>query len=261
MHAKSLRGGVGAAVTADYSTVLSEAHRWPESIYIDGDYFSKHPTWDVEDSAWKANQVMKMLSRHKQLPRSVCEVGCGAGQVLVELQKRLPTSTSFVGYEISPFAFQLASPKANNSLQFKLGNFMESQGNPFDLLLVLDVLEHVSDYLGFLQAMRRKARRVLFHIPLELTVHSLLRDVLMLNRNTFGHLHHFTKDTALATLRDCGYGVHDRFYTPTIDRAKPYSKTAISNFVRRTTFWIAPDKSVLLLGGYALMVLTTTDLT
>ena len=230
------------------------------SIYTDGTYLQRNPTWHSEDSAWKARQVMRMLGRNKQCsPVTVCEVGCGAGQVLVELQSRFPNSTAFCGYEISEDAYRLCLPKANDSLHFSFAQFEHLNCEPFDLLLVLDVVEHVPDYLGFLERIRHKARYVLFHIPLELTAHSLMRDVLMLNRRTMGHLHHFTKDTALATLADCGYRVTDWFYTPAVVDLAPHSvKSKISSLLRRSAFRMAPDKSVLLLGGYALMALTVS---
>lgn len=198
-----------------------------------------------------------MLARHTRfVPRSICDVGCGAGQVLVELQKKLPEETFFRGYEISPDAFKLCLPKANRFLDFRLEDLACAEVERSDLLLALDVVEHIQDYLGFLRRIREKARRVLFQIPLELTVHSLLRDVLMLNRRTFGHLHHFTKNTALATLRDCGYTILDWFYTPAaVDLAPPGVKSTVSSALRRAGFRIAPEKSVLILGGYALMVL------
>jgi len=228
------------------------------SVYTDETYLKRHPTWHSEDAAWKADQIMKVLSRNRHCQtRTICEVGCGAGQVLVELQKRLPAQTSFVGYDISPDAFRLCSPKSNESLQFKLEDLACAKVEPFDLLLVLDVVEHVTDYFGFLRGLRDKARCVLFQIPLELTVHSLLREVLMLNRRVFGHLHHFNKDTALATLRDCGYHLLDWSFTPAVvDMARPGLKSTVSSALRRTGFRIAPEKSVLVLGGYALMALT-----
>jgi len=230
------------------------------SIYTDGTYLGRYPTWHSEDSAWKANQVMRMLARNRQCsPVTVCEVGCGAGQVLVELQRKFPKSATFFGYEISQDAHRLCLPKANESLHFSLTEFENSDCSAFDLLLLLDVVEHVRDHLSFLERIRSKARHVLLHIPLELTVHSLMRDVLMLNRQTMGHLHHFTKDTALATLVDCGYGVVDWFYTPAVvDLAPRGIKSTVSSLLRRSAFRIAPDKSVLLLGGYALMVLATS---
>ena len=79
----------------------------------------------------------------------------------------------------------------------------------------------------------------------------------MLNRRALGHLHYFTRETAFATLQDSGYIVLDWFYTPAgVDLAQPGLKSAIANVLRRTCFRFAPEKSVLTLGGYALMVLT-----
>jgi len=228
------------------------------SIYTDGTYLKRHPTWHSEDAAWKADQIMKMLARHERCQvRTICEVGCGAGQVLVELQSKLPAQTTLFGYEISPDAFSLCLPKSNESLHFKLQDLASSQVEPFDLLLVLDVVEHVRDYFGFLHNIRDKAHYVLFQIPLEMTVHSLLREVPMLNRRVFGHLHHFSKNTALATLSDCGYRLLDWSYTPAVvDLARPGLKSTVSSAVRRAGFRLAPEKSVLILGGYALMALT-----
>lgn len=226
------------------------------SIYENSVYLTQNPDWHVGDSPWKAKQILRLLQRHDLQPNSICEVGCGAGQVLVELQQVFSKETQFFGYEISSDAFNLCQPKANARLQFKHEDLACADTDLFDLLLVLDVVEHVEDYLGFLRGIRGKADYKLFQIPLELTVHSLLRDVLLLNRHAFGHLHHFTKDTALSTLADCGYQIVDWLYIPAVvDLAKPSLKTTISNAIRRTGFWIHPDKSVLIFGGYALMVL------
>jgi SAM-dependent methyltransferase len=226
------------------------------SIYADGTYLKNNPTWHDEDAAWKAVQIMKMLAQNPISPQTICEVGCGTGQVLVELQKELRGQTSFCGYEISPDAFRLCVPKTNKSLVFKLETLDVATVEPFDLMLVLDVLEHVENYMGFLRSIRSGARSFLFHIPIELTVHSLLRRVLITNRKAFGHLHHFTKDTALATLEDCGYRIVDWFYTPSaLDFARPGLKAFASNAIRRTGFRLFRDPAVLILGGYSLMAM------
>ena len=54
--------------------------------YTTGSYLESNPDWHVEDSAWKAEQVQAMLDRHSIAPRTVCEVGCGAGEVLRQLR-------------------------------------------------------------------------------------------------------------------------------------------------------------------------------
>ncbi len=71
-------------------------------IYLQGQYGIKNPTWHIQDSAWKAKQILKMMEKNQILPDSICEVGCGTGEVLHQLYLNLPTDLQFVGYEIAP---------------------------------------------------------------------------------------------------------------------------------------------------------------
>src|SRR3974390_3184813 len=57
----------------------------PYESYKSGDYLANNPTWDEEDSAWKAGQVLKMLDRNHLAPKSIVDVGCGAGGILASL--------------------------------------------------------------------------------------------------------------------------------------------------------------------------------
>jgi ubiquinone/menaquinone biosynthesis C-methylase UbiE len=43
-----------------------------------------------------------MLKKHRQEPRRICEVGCGAGEVLTLLQKGMKAECGFWGYDVSP---------------------------------------------------------------------------------------------------------------------------------------------------------------
>jgi len=67
------------------------------------EYFQRNPTWQVQDSPWKAAQVLTMLTRNRLTPKSVADVGCGAGEVLNQLYQRMEDkSVRFYGYEVSP---------------------------------------------------------------------------------------------------------------------------------------------------------------
>src|SRR6476646_1992576 len=129
-----------------------------ENIYRTGEYVERNPTYHVEDSAWKAAQILQMIRKHELNPRTVCEIGCGAGEILRVLQQEMPTTTQFFGYEISPQAFALCKERSNDRLQFHCEDLLASRAADFDLLLCIDVFEHVPDYLGFLKALRGKAR-------------------------------------------------------------------------------------------------------
>ena len=130
-----------------------------------GEYLLKNPTWHVEDSPWKAKQILKMLNRHPINPKSIAEVGCGAGEILNQLYLALPTDLTFTGFDISIDAFNFAKERENERLKFRLGDFSETR-EKFDLLLAMDVFEHVDDYMGFLRSCKRRSKYTIFHIPL-----------------------------------------------------------------------------------------------
>src|SRR5437667_11573148 len=87
-------------------------------VYISGDYLLKNPDWHVEESLWKAERIWEMLVRNQLKPTTVCEIGCGAGEVLRQLQLRAENSCSFWGFDISPQALELCRQRANEHLHF-----------------------------------------------------------------------------------------------------------------------------------------------
>ena len=226
-------------------------------LYESGKYVEHNPTYHVEDSPWKAQQILRMLHRHQLRPGTVCEVGCGAGEVLRQLQQHLSSETLFHGYEVSPQAFALCKQRENDRLRFFCEDMLRRETEVFDLLLCLDVVEHVEDYMGFLRQLRGRAVWKLFHIPLDLSAQAVLRRTpLIVSRAAAGHLHYFMKETALLTLQDTGYEVLDHFYTPAaIDRAASL-RARIAKWPRRLLALVSPDWTARLLGGYSLLVLT-----
>jgi SAM-dependent methyltransferase len=227
-----------------------------DSIYTDGTYLKNNPQWHVDDSAWKAEHVATMLERHAISPASVAEVGCGAGEVLRELSLRLGPSSHFVGYEISSDAYRLCAHKSNGHIAFRLADLLEERAQ-YDVVMAIDVFEHVEDPFTFLRKLRVRGRHKIFHIPLELSALTVARAGPLLDaRRKVGHLHHYSRETALATLEDCGYGVIDHFYTSgRTELGKPGWKTQALKWPRKALFSVAPDAAARLLGGYSLLVL------
>jgi ubiquinone/menaquinone biosynthesis C-methylase UbiE len=77
------------------------------SIYTDGTYLEKNPLWHSDESPFKAAQILRMLERHRLKPKTIAEVGCGAGEVLKRLQGKMDSDCRFWGYDISPQALKL----------------------------------------------------------------------------------------------------------------------------------------------------------
>ena len=226
-------------------------------LYVEGEYARRHPDWHREHSAWKAAQVLTMIRRHRLEPQTVTEVGCGAGGILAALQKELPAGVAFTGYEIAPAALAMAQALANPHLRFIQGDFTALQPAPADLLLTMDVVEHVEDYLGFLRALRPRAARHIFHLPLDLSLLSQLQPArLQWARESVGHLHYFTAETALAALAAAGYTVTDWFFTAVeLDLPPPSAQHQRLRRLRRLGRRLAPAWTARLLGGFSLLAL------
>jgi SAM-dependent methyltransferase len=225
--------------------------------YTQGAYAHLNPSWHSEDSSWKARQIVKMLDRNRSQPKTVCEVGCGAGQILKELHDALATPITYVGYEISPQAHELSKLKASTRLSFKLQDILSDGPVHFDLMLLMDVVEHIEDCFAFLRAIRAKSDLKILHMPLDLSAQAVLRGApLTRSRDQVGHLHYFTKDLALRFLGEVGYEVIDHFYTcGSLELPSPSVATRLARLPRKIVSRVAPDFAARLLGGFSLLVL------
>lgn len=222
--------------------------------YTAGAYLEANPTWHVEDSAWKADHVLRMMDRHSLAPRRICEVGCGAGEILNVLHQNLDGHVEFLGCDLSPQAIEMAMAREKERLEFRLGELLDGDES-FDVILVMDVIEHLEDYFCFLRGLRGRGAYTLLHIPLDLSALSVARPhPLLESRATVGHIHSFIKETALQSLVDTGYEIIDHSYTyrvgPPVTR-KEHVLYGARRFLKR----LDHDLAARLLGGYSLLVL------
>lgn len=226
-------------------------------IYQSGEYLDNNPDWHAIDAPIKGGWVANILHRNKLTPETIVEIGCGSGEILVKLAKEFPHA-KLAGYDISPQAYQIAAPKATDRLSFTEADYLAAPIVPTDALLAIDVFEHVENYMAFIRAMKPRATWKVFHIPLDLSVQGVLRGNSIIHaRNTLGHLHYFYKDSALATLRDCGYEIVDWNYTFGTEQLPNRTlRTRLFNYPRKALRLISTDFAVRVTGGAALMVLT-----
>jgi SAM-dependent methyltransferase len=226
-----------------------------ENIYTDGSYLAKTGgSWHLEDSPFKARWIASILARHVELkPNTICEIGCGAGGILAELQKMLPRHIAFTGYDISPQVHALSERFSNQKCQFILGDAFADRSQ-YDLVLVMDVIEHLEDYFSFLRQSREKGDWKIYHIPLETYVVGVLRGFNYWD--ALGHLHVFTIETALKALQHTGHRVVDWVFT---DGAISIPSTTLrgraANLIRIPLSKLSTELTSRLLGGYSMLVL------
>ena len=229
-------------------------------LYTKGEYLHNNPGWHSERSAWKADHVQRGLEKAGLNPTSVCDIGCGTGLALAELVHMRPSIQRAVGFEPSQDA--PIHPKAKDSIEFRRENALESS-ETFDLSMMLDVFEHVEDYIGFIRGAARLARHHAFHIPLDATVASVISSGFAAPRRSLGHLHYFTRASAIATLQHCGLKPIHWHFTKSGWEGPPSSKNrrnpwSTINILRRTTNFLSPEYAHRLFGGLSLLVIAET---
>ena len=217
-----------------------------------------NPTWNDEGTAWKAGIIKGLLDRNGIKPKKIVEVGCGAGGILRELAAADASIQNLTGYDISSSAISLATHKHEERVRYYHSDFINSKDSGGDVLLVIDVIEHIDDYYGFLNKLKNRSTHIVFHVPLDLSCRNILKPhTMLLQRNLVGHLHYFSKEMVEWALKDTGFTIIDWVYTkPEIDTKKPSSiKTGLKKVLRTLSFAINKNWSAKMWGGYSMMIL------
>jgi len=222
--------------------------------YTSGAYGAANPDWHAADAPHKARAVRALLDAAGLSPATVIDVGCGTGGVLRHLHGQGGPKVRFEGWDIAPVAIARAQEHARERLTFVAGDLLASDRTA-ELILCLDVVEHLADDVGFLTALRDRGEVFLFRLPLDLSVLDVLRPSRLLSaRARYGHRHVYTAPMALQTLRSAGFRVEQWRY----DRLPPPRDTArrlLTSWGRAAAFRVWPEAAVRVLGGYSLLVL------
>lgn len=231
------------------------------SIYLDKQYLNQNASWHVEDSPWKAKQILKLIGDHAIKAGTVCEVGCGAGEILVQLSGSMPEDTRFYGYDISPQLEEMWNTRRSNRIRFIREDFLKTEAH-YDVLMFIDIIEHIEDYIGFLRNVKDRGDYKIFNFPLEIfALKALLGHKYLESRNQVGHIHYFNKDICLAVLKDLDYEIIDYFYAPSaIDLSSVSTSISFASKMlkipRILLSKISTDLTAKMLGGYSLFILS-----
>lgn len=222
------------------------------NMYNEGTYLGLNANWHQEDSPYKAGLVARLLNG---IPaKTVLEVGCGAGEILRILAAGNP-AIQFYGYDVSSDAAGFWAGKESANLSFSCSNLLDSDRHA-DVVLCLDVFEHVEDYMGFLKKLRSHGLRFIFNVPMDMCVMKLLTGGLRYARAEVGHLHYFNEWSAKATLEDCGYEIESATLSPAFLKVPPRNLRQALAVVPRILahFLLGGSLACRFLGGYGLLV-------
>lgn len=229
-----------------------------KDIYNDKTYLLNNSTWHEEDAGFKVDKIERLLKKYPISFKTVCEVGCGSGAILELLQKKYPDVTSWWGFDISKDAIEIAKKRENNSLKFEVVDITIPQANTliFDVMLVIDVIEHINNYFAFLDGIADKSKYYIFHIPLDMCMWSLFREgILIASKKRVGHIHNFTEDFIKSILEDHGFRILAQQYTEPVAKVISF-KYRVITIARKLLYFFSPKFCSKTLGGYSIMLLT-----
>lgn len=229
-------------------------------IYNDNTYLNNNPTWHEEGASFKTDKIIQLLNINNICFENICEVGCGSGEILVQLAANYNKVEEFYGFDISKDAINIAKSKETNRIKFECKDVAKvKEENFFDLLLVIDVIEHVDDYFKFLDNITLLGKYTIFHIPLDMFVWSLFREGILIEfKNRVGHIHNFTEEFIESILIDKGFKIIDKIYTEPIGATKSFKQKFIS-ITRKTLFKVHKKFCTKTIGGYSLLFLTENN--
>src|SRR4051812_23180865 len=148
---------------------VDPAQFYTEAYSVADDAAAQHyGRWRTLSARTKADHVVALAARAGVRPRTLVEIGCGAGDLLAQLAER-GTAERLDGFEIAPPAVQIARDRDIPRARIELfdGAHVPAAAGAYDLAVVSHVREHVPDPPALLAEAARVASWVMVEVPLE----------------------------------------------------------------------------------------------
>jgi SAM-dependent methyltransferase len=215
-----------------------ETREFYEAGYaLDAQEAERMGRWRAIGARSKAAHVHTLLERAERQPRTIVEIGCGDGSLLVHLSEIATVD----GFELSANAAEHArTRRVARRVEAFDGLNIPAPDDDYDLAVLSHVIEHVPDPRPLLEEARRVAPNVIVEVPLE-DNRSARRPAKRALSENAGHLHAFDRTALQAQLTSAGLHTQDQLTDPLpyehhaffAGPAKGAAKTAIRTTLHR----------------------------
>jgi 2-polyprenyl-3-methyl-5-hydroxy-6-metoxy-1,4-benzoquinol methylase len=177
-------------------------------------HLERQAKWLEYGAVEKANSISELIQRNNIRPRSLLELGCGTGAVIVECERRgLAAEFTAVDYSAEAIEFLRSRAPAINCLTADITDAGFILEDHFDVVVLSHVIEHLEDPLEFLRAIKDRLRfqYLIVEVPLEDLFAARVKSVFCdRKKNTAGHVQFFTGTTINMLLCSAGFKIVDR---------------------------------------------------
>lgn len=227
------------------------------NIYEDGTYLKNNPSWDIEDSRFKFNSIDKILIKNSLKIKSICEIGCGAGEILNFIKNKYP-DIKCTGYDIA-YGLENFWSKIDD-VNFNKQDFLKNNNEKFDIIYFADVLEHLDSPFEYLLEAKKFCNKIIIYLPLDISVFSVLKNLSLIRQvKKVGHIHFYTKEIFLEILRLKNFHIVDYSYTdPFNDKELLKNKSIPERLlakIRSLCSFLNKSLSARILGGQTLTII------
>jgi SAM-dependent methyltransferase len=162
------------------------------------------------DVKWKVDSLSDCITSGSNFS-NILEVGCAFGLLLNSLASKLKIK-NVVGLDISSENIDLARSLFPD-LTFIKGTieeqsfkqFMKDQNYKFDLILLSDIIEHVSNDIELLKLLKNYGKYFLINLPLEKSISTRRRNYG--DTDSSGHLRSYNLNDALTLFKNAGLDI------------------------------------------------------
>lgn len=189
--------------------------------FYENDYLNMNPDMHKDDSESKFHtikEVLKYIILDTQV-ESIADIGCGSCVVLKKLldyikQENNNNNIYAVGIDVSK-TILLNGIKSHNIIKLRANcEDIPLESKSITISFCIDILEHVNNPILALKEVSRLSKFVIFKIPLELSLYTILKGWnyrLKKMEREFGHIHHFNRRDVFKLIQPFFY-VKNIFY-------------------------------------------------
>lgn len=176
--------------------------------------------WLRRGAIEKVNSIETLLKSNGIRPKTLLELGCGTGAVIMECQRR-DLAENYIAVDYSQEAIQYLRQNSSG-IQAIAADITATPilSLKCDVVIVSHVIEHLEQPLGFLQSVRNlQFSYLIAEVPLEdLPAGKLKARFSDRTRNAAGHVQFFTAISFRRLLSSSGFAIlNTRKYVPILD--------------------------------------------